>query len=104
MNIAYSSIYELILVTDDTDMITLADDYSVKVIKTLELIKIMLDDLRINEEKVVEILEYWEQIIDYPKNCEVDFQNIFHSLLICLFLLIPFSCFFWLFCWLISLI
>lgn len=75
--IAMSLTYGNILVTDDREMIELANEFDVKTMKTLGLMKIMLDAKHINEYKIFEIIEYWDITGDLPGNFKDDFKNIY---------------------------
>jgi len=76
-HIAIAITYENTLVTDDSDMMRLAKEFDVKVIKTLDLVKLMRDNNFINNKKVKEIIEFWNYIEDEPGSFEEDFKNIF---------------------------
>ena len=65
------------VVTDDEEMREAAGDYGIKVLKTLELLKIMLDSGHIDILKVREIVGYWEYQSDKPKDFRKDYKRIF---------------------------
>lgn len=66
------------VVTDDTDMLVLAKEYDIKTLKTLELLKLMLEESHISEAIIDAITAYWDYSKDYPKNFLVDFRRIFN--------------------------
>ncbi len=70
-------VLQIFLVTDDGDMISVANEFGVKIMKTLELLKLMLDCAHITMRKIREIGEYWEYDDDIPKNFNKDFLRIF---------------------------
>jgi predicted nucleic acid-binding protein len=65
------------VVTDDEEMREAAGDYGIKVLKTLELLKLMLDSGYIDMCKVREIVRYWEYQRDMPKDFKKDYKRIF---------------------------
>jgi hypothetical protein len=58
-------------------MTALADEFEVRVMSTLELMKIMLDAEHITTEKVESIVGYWQYIGDKPANFERDYERFF---------------------------
>lgn len=75
--ITYASILQITLVTDDSDMSTLAKDLGITVICTLELLKLMLDAEHIDIVKVRSIAGYWIHVADCPKDFKSDYKRIF---------------------------
>lgn len=65
------------VVTDDEEMRVAARDYGTMTMKTLELLKLMLDCGHITMEKIREISGYWVYLNDTPKDFRKDFQSIF---------------------------
>jgi predicted nucleic acid-binding protein len=70
------------LVTDDQSMIKVGKEFDVKVLSTLELLKIMLDNNHIQLEKVFEITEYWKYEKDLPANFHKDLKKLFDNIII----------------------
>jgi len=68
---------DITLITDDSDMITVAEEFQIKVMKSLELLKLMLDCGYITLDKVKEITDYWCHSKDLPKHFKRDCKNIF---------------------------
>lgn len=66
--LAYAEELGLTVITDDSGMILVAKEYGVKIISTLELLKIVFDLGEIDETKVKEIVEYWDYNDDLPMN------------------------------------
>ena len=54
------------VVTDDQGMRRLAEVFAISIMGTLELLKLMVDERRLEMEKVTEILEYWLEDNDLP--------------------------------------
>ncbi len=67
-----------ILITDDNDMILVAQEFEIKVLKTLELLKLMLDCGFIKISKVKEIVDFWVYIKDKPKYFKEDCKKLFN--------------------------
>lgn len=65
------------VVTDDTDMLTLAQEYGITTMKTLDLLKLMLDEKHIDDAKIDSITSYWDYSKDHPKDFLKDFKRIF---------------------------
>lgn len=65
------------VVTDDSDMLTLAQEYGISTMKTLELLKLMLDEKHIDDSKIDSITSYWDYSKDFPKDFLTDFKRIF---------------------------
>lgn len=75
--IATALILKIQLVTDDLNMIKTAKDFGVDILKTLELIKLMIDSDFIDKSSLNEIVSYWIYIKDVPGNFKQDFKTIF---------------------------
>lgn len=65
------------IVTDDRDMRSLADVFSIPTYKTLELLKIMVDVAHITIAKVSAIVSYWQYNRDVPADMHADVHKIF---------------------------
>ena len=65
------------VVTDDSDMLKLASEYEIRTMKTLELMKLMLDEGHIDNQKIDVITSYWDYSKDFPKDFVKDFSSIF---------------------------
>jgi hypothetical protein len=68
---------EITLITDDSDMIEVANEFEIKVLKSLELLKLMCDSDFITKEKVKEITDYWCYLKDKPKDFKKDCKKLF---------------------------
>jgi len=58
-------------------MIVVANTYDIKALKTLELLKLMLDCSHIDIKKIREIASYWNYSNDRPKDFVVDYKRLF---------------------------
>jgi hypothetical protein len=65
------------VVTDDEEMRVAARDYGITTLKTLELLKLMLDCGHVDINKVREIASYLAYFNDMPKDLKKDYKRIF---------------------------
>ena len=56
------------VVTDDDEMTIAAGAYNIKTLKTLDLLKLMMDCCHIDIAKIREIAAYWIYLNDRPRN------------------------------------
>lgn len=75
--LAYAEQLRTPVVTDDEEMREAAASYGIKTLKTLELLKLMLDCGHIDMNKVREIAAYLIYQNDTPKDFRKDFKKIF---------------------------
>jgi predicted nucleic acid-binding protein len=75
--IAYALEMDVPVVTDDQDMTALAKAFDVKVMPTLELLKIMLECGHTDMKTIKGLCEYWRQFGDRPSNMDIDFKRLF---------------------------
>ena len=67
------------IITDDTDVQKVCKEFGVRVFKTVELLKLMLDCQHITKEKIREIAGYWQYERDLPKDFLKDYRKLFHE-------------------------
>lgn len=77
--VATAYVLSIPLVTDDSDMLLLAQDYNVETWKTLDLLKIMFDLGHIDFEKIREIASYLKYEEDLPKDFKRDYFRLFQE-------------------------
>lgn len=65
------------LVTDDQDMIKTCKEFGVTVLSTLQLLRLMLDNKRIDTTTVKQIVDYWKYEKDFPANFQKDYKALF---------------------------
>jgi hypothetical protein len=66
------------VVTDDQDMIELAESYEVPYLTSLKLLKLMLDNDHIALEKIEAIVKQWEYENDTPyRNWKKEYRSLF---------------------------
>lgn len=75
--LAHAYILDMPIVTDDAAMLELAQDFNIKTLKTLELLKLMLDCRRIDMAMVRQIAAYWTYENDRPKSFSTDYRKLF---------------------------
>ena len=74
---AHAYVLAIPIVTDDSDMLDLAQDFNIKTLKTLELLKLMLDCQHIDITVVRQIASYWNYAEDKPKSFALDYKKLF---------------------------
>jgi predicted nuclease of predicted toxin-antitoxin system len=77
LGLAYGHVLGICVVTDDTDMLELANVFGIRTQKTLNLLKLMLDCEHVDSHKVKQIVAYWEYIGDKPANFRQDYISLF---------------------------
>ena len=75
--LAHAYVLEIPIVTDDSDMLVSAQDFNIKTLKTLELLKLMLDCHHIDITVVRQIASYWIYEDDRPKSFSADYKQLF---------------------------
>jgi len=75
--LCYGYALKIPVVTDDSDMIQLGQLFEVRMIRVVELLKLMLDVKYIGMEKIEEIAQYLAYAKDLPKNFKSDYKKIF---------------------------
>jgi len=78
--LAHAYVLNIQIVTDDSDMLTLAYDFNISTLKTLELLKMMLDCLHIDITIVRQIASYWNYAEDKPQSFALDYKKLFKEL------------------------
>ncbi|MBK5274065.1 MAG: hypothetical protein JJE30_03315 [Desulfuromonadales bacterium] len=77
LGLAHAEQLRIPVVTDDVEMRQAATDYGIKTLKTLELLKLMLDCNHIDMAKVRAIAAYWVYMKDTPKSFKADYKKLF---------------------------
>ncbi len=78
--LSHAYVLDISIVTDDFDMLALAVDFNIRTLKTLELLKLMLDCRRIDMIIVRQIAAYWHYSDDKPKLFATDYKKLFKEL------------------------
>jgi len=80
LHIATAAEFGIQIVTDDQDMIALAETYGVPHLTSLELLKLMLDHDRIDLVTIGQIVAQWRYESDTPyKRWESEYRKLFGS-------------------------
>ncbi len=77
--IATAKILNLPIVSDDKDLVMLAKEFDIEVWSSLKLLKLMLDEKHINEDKIIEIVSFWKNTSDLPWNFKNDINLYFNT-------------------------
>ena len=77
MGLAHAYVLGISVVTDDGDMLALAEDFEIATLKTLALLKLMLDCGHIDMAKVREIAGYLAYSNDKPRDFRRDYKKLF---------------------------
>ena len=77
--LATASVLGVHLVTDDGDMLALAQAFGIDAMKTLELLRLMVDCGHATMEQVISAAGYWRYARDLPKDYEQDFRRLFRK-------------------------
>jgi len=75
--LSYSYVLKIPVVTDDSDMLEVAKEYNISTYKTLELLKLMMDNGFVTMKQIRSIASYWTYQNDTPKLYRKDFKRIF---------------------------
>ncbi len=75
--LAYGYTLKISVVTDDADMILLAEEFEVQIMTTLKLLKLMFDESLLTSRKIDDIVKYWIYVDDLPANWFSQFKYFF---------------------------
>jgi predicted nucleic acid-binding protein len=75
--LSYAYVLKIPIVTDDGNMLKIAKELNIKTYKTLELLKLMLDNNHISINNVRATVSYWAYINDLPGDFKKDYKKIF---------------------------
>lgn len=75
--IAYAIELDIHVVTDDEDMIALANVFDARSLRTLELLKLMLDAGHVDMPRIQAIVSYWRHIGDTPGQLSRQYRRLF---------------------------
>jgi hypothetical protein len=77
--LAHGGVLGIPVVTDDSDMLQTASDFGITTMKTLELMRCMLDCGHIDMHRIRQIAAYWEYEGDKPGGFRSDYIRIFNE-------------------------
>jgi len=75
--LAYAYALNIPMVTDDSEMLEVAKEFGIKTYKTLELMRLMMDDGLIKMKTIRQIVSYWTYQNDEPKSFRRDYKRLF---------------------------
>jgi len=77
VGLAYAYVLKIPVITDDSDMLKIAKEFEIKTYKTLELMKLMMDNGLVKMKQVRSIVSYWAYQNDKPKSFRKDYKRLF---------------------------
>lgn len=77
--LATAKVLGIPIVTDDGDMQVVAKEYDIKLLKSLELLKLMMDSKLVSMKQVRATVKYWRYNKDIPGNLKEDYFRIFNA-------------------------
>lgn len=77
--LATASVLQVPLVTDDGDMLALAAAFDIEAMKTLDLLRLMVDCGHATMQQVISAAGYWRYARDLPKDYDKDFRRLFRK-------------------------
>lgn len=77
--LAVGHVLGVMIVTDDSAMLDVAEVFRIKAMKSLGLLKFMRDVGHIDMAKVRQTVSYWDYERDKPKNCDEEFLQLFNE-------------------------
>ena len=75
--VSYGLELDLPIVTDDSDMTDLAKAFDTRVMRTMVLLKMMLDAGHVDLKKIDAMVAYWRHIKDTPGKMNKDYKRLF---------------------------
>ncbi|MGB0991133.1 MAG: type II toxin-antitoxin system VapC family toxin [Akkermansiaceae bacterium] len=76
--LATALVLDIAVVTDDQDMIEMAESFEVKQMSSLELMKLMVTENHINMNKVSQVVQQWQFEDETPnKNWRKQYREVF---------------------------
>lgn len=75
--LATAYVLQIVIVTDDQDMLELAGAFGIKTLNTLALMRLMLDANHIEMDRVRQIAAYWQFERDVPAGFRDDYMRLF---------------------------
>jgi len=77
IHLAHAFVLQIPLVSDDRDLLEVAKTFDIQAMKSLELLRMMLDCGHVTVQKVNAIVEYWRYWKDTPFDLSEDFERLF---------------------------
>jgi hypothetical protein len=79
IHLAHAYVLGVPLVSDDRDLLAVAKTFDIQAMKSLDLLRLMMDCGHIKIDKVNSIVEYWRYWKDIPFDLDEDFERLFRS-------------------------
>lgn len=79
LHMAHAFVLGLPLVSDDRDLLAVAEAFDIATMKTLDLLRLMVDCGHIQVDKMRGIVEFWRYWQDVPFGLEEDMTRLFGS-------------------------
>lgn len=80
LHLAYAFALGIPLVSDDRDLLEVANEFDIQTMKTLDLLRLMVDCEHIKIEKVRAIVEFWRYWKDTPFGLNEDVERLFGAM------------------------
>lgn len=75
--VATAYVCKIPIVSDDKDLMTLATEFGVTCIKSLDLLSLMKKERHVSIEVVKQAICYWAEVRDIPRDCQEDCDRLF---------------------------
>jgi hypothetical protein len=76
-HLAHAYVLGIPLVSDDRDLLAVANTFDIARMKSIELLRLMLDRDHITIEKVSSIVQFWRYWKETPFDLDEDFERLF---------------------------
>ncbi len=77
LHLAHAYALKVLLVSDDRDLLAVAKTFDIHAIKSLDLLKMMVDCEHVTIARVNAIVEFWRYWKDTPADLDKDFERLF---------------------------
>ncbi len=77
VHLAHAYVLGIPLVSDDRDLLAVARDFAIEHMKSVELLRLMVDCAHVDLQKVKAIVEFWRYWKDTPCDLEEDISRLF---------------------------
>jgi len=75
--VATAYVCKIPIVSDDRDLMTLAEEFGVKCLKSLDLLSLMKKERHVTIDIVKQAVSYWAEVRDVPRDCQDDCERLF---------------------------
>lgn len=67
----------LVLVTDDLDLVSLAKEYDCPVLSSIQLLGLLYENSQISKQDIVDTIDIWIWLEDLPSQWQQDYSSVF---------------------------